>query len=375
MVSAIRSNAGYTGWKGIILDDNTFMKQLYIAIITSCLVSLTACSSNKKSKESKKPTSDRNKPINVQVFVVQPTTITESIEVPGSVLPFESTELHPEVAGRVTGLYIKEGSYVKKGASLVKLFDGDLQAQLKKLQIQKGIAETTASRYEQLLKIGGISQQEYDLSKLEISNINADMEVIRTNIARTSIIAPFSGRIGLRSVSLGAYVTPASILATLQQTNQLKLEFTIPEKYTDKMAVGRPVSFTIEGNEKKYAARVMATESFITADNRSLRIRAVVNGSNPSLVPGAFAKVNIDLGDDKNALLVPSQAVIPQARNKQVILYKNGSAQFATVTTNVRDSAMVQITSGIEAGDTVVITGLMAIKPNAKIQITKTSRP
>src|SRR4051812_25689930 len=133
---------------------------------------LFSCSSKKKSDSSAggaggaggKGARNRNMTLSVEGYVVKPSTVSESLEVPGNILPFESTELHPEVSGRVVSINIKEGSYVKKGSPLVKLFDGDLQAQLKKLQVQLSISQKTIERYGELLKIQGISQQEYDLA-------------------------------------------------------------------------------------------------------------------------------------------------------------------------------------------------------------------
>ena len=312
-----------------------------------------------------------NMPMSVEGYIINTSTVSESIEVPGSVLPFESTELHPEVSGRVVSLNINEGSFVRKGTQLAKLFDGDLQAQLKKLQVQLSISERTVQRLGELLKIQGVSQQEYDLSTLEANNIRADIDIIRTNIARTVIRAPFSGRIGLKNISVGAYVTPQSIIATIQQVDQLKLEFTVPEKYTSRIKVGQTVSFNVEGSSKNLLAKVMATEGSVVQENRSLQIRAVVLGKDPKLLPGVFAKVQLDFGKDENAILVPTQAVIPGARNKQVIVYKNGKANFTVITTGVRDSAMVQVTNGINIGDTIVTTGLLAVKPNAPIKISR----
>jgi membrane fusion protein (multidrug efflux system) len=311
--------------------------------------------------------------MSVEAFIVEPSTVTETIEVPGNLLPFESTELHPEVAGRVVSLNINEGSYVRKGTTLLKLFDGDLQAQLKKLQVQLSISEKTTERLGELLKIQGISQQEYDLSTLEVNNIRADIDLVRTSIEKTQIRAPFNGRIGLKNISLGAYVTPQTLVATIQQVDQLKLEFTVPEKYTSKITPGQMIYFSVEGSKKHLLARVMATEGSVLAQSRSLQIRAIVTGKDPKLIPGAFAKVNLDFGKDNNALLVPTQAVIPGARNKQVIVFKNGLAKFTVVTTGIRDSSTVQITEGISKGDTIVTTGLLAIKPESKIKIGRIS--
>lgn len=302
---------------------------------------------------------------------MQTRAVSEKLEVPGSIIPFEATELRPEVSGRITQLNIREGQSVGKGALLVKLYDADLQAQLKKLQVQLEIYEKTAQRQSELLKIDGISKQEYDLSVLQVNNIKADMELIRTSIQKTELRAPFTGRIGLRNISMGAYVTPSTLITVIRQEDQLKLEFTVPEKYSSKIKMGNTVNFTVEGLNKSIPAKVIATEEAVTEDTRSLRVRAIVMGKAPQLIPGAFAKVGLDFGQDKNALMIPTQAVIPEARYKKVILYKGGIANFETVTTGVRDSTYVQILSGVKAGDTVVITGLLSIKPDAKLIITK----
>jgi membrane fusion protein (multidrug efflux system) len=199
------------------------------------------------------------------------------------------------------------------------------------------------------------------------------MDVIQTAIRKTEIRAPFSGRLGLRSISMGAYVTPQTVIAAIQQVEKLKLEFTIPEKYTSNVKVGQKVTFTTESIDKKYTASIIATEAAVTETNRSLRIRAVVTAKDPKLIPGSFAKVAMDFGSDNDALLIPSQAVIPGARNKQVIVYRNGVAKFTIVGTGVRDSSQVQITSGLVAGDTVVTTGLLSIKPEGKVKISRIS--
>lgn len=309
--------------------------------------------------------------IRVEAFVLKPGTVSEKLEVPGTLMPYEATELRPEVSGRIIQLNMKEGQQVSKGTLLVKLYDADLQAQLKKLQVQLNIYEQTASRQSELLKIDGISKQEYDLSVLQVNNIKADMELIRTSIEKTEIRAPFNGRLGLRNVSMGAYVTPATLITNIRQENELKLEFTVPEKYSSRIRGGSIVQFTVEGMNKSIPAKVLATEEAVMEDSRSLRIRAIVQGKAPQLIPGAFAKVQLDFGKDNNALMIPTQAVIPQARFKKVIVYRDGIAQFETVTTGVRDSSYVQITDGLKAGDTIVTTGLLSIKPESKIAISK----
>lgn len=328
-------------------------------------------------KEEKKPASPggNRPPAKVDAFVVTPKILSQDIEMPGSLIPAEETELHPEVSGRVTGIYFNEGSNVLQGSVLVKLYDGDLQAQLSKLRVQLKVAEETMARYEALLKINGVSQQEYETYKLSVNNIQADMSIVQTSIARTQLRAPFSGRLGLRNISIGAYITPATTISTLRKINQLKLEFSVPEKYGSEMKPGNKVEFMLESNEKVYIAKIIATENNIAEESRSLKIRAMVDKPDAQLIAGSFAKVKIELGQNDAALMIPSQAVIPKARNKEVILYRNGTATTATVTTGIRDSAMVEITSGLKTGDTVLITGLLTTKPGSKVVLGKVNTP
>ncbi|HTE13236.1 MAG TPA: efflux RND transporter periplasmic adaptor subunit, partial [Chitinophagaceae bacterium] len=244
---------------------------------------------------------------------------------------------------------------------------------LKKLHVQLQIANQNEQRSLQLIKIQGISQQDYDASLLNVNNIKADIEITQATIIKTEIRAPFNGKVGLKNISMGAFVTPATIVATIQQTDILKLDFSVPEKYIPQVKVGQPVQFTTEGNTKKYTAKIMATESGVTQETRSLSIRAIVQNKEAGLVPGIFAKVVLNFDPDPNAIVVPTQAIIPQARGKKVIVYQGGLAKFSDVTTGIRDSSMVQITSGLKAGDTIVTTGLLSVRPDTKIQMNKIS--
>ncbi|MEO6541544.1 MAG: efflux RND transporter periplasmic adaptor subunit [Ferruginibacter sp.] len=341
-----------------------------------CLIVLFA-SCNSSAKDDKKPKGkddSKKPPAKVDVFIVSATTLSQDIEMPGSLIAAEETELHPEVSGRVTGIYFKEGSQVGQGSLLVKLYDGDLQAQLSKLRVQLKVAQETLQRYDALLKIGGVSVQEVETYKLSVNNIRADMSIVQTSIARTSLRAPFSGKLGLRNISIGAYITPASVISTLRKVSQLKLEFTVPEKYGAGMKQGGQVQFTIDNNEKTYAARIIATENNIAEETRSLKVRALVDKPDAQLIAGTFVKVKIGLGENNAALMIPSQAVIPKARNKQVIVYRNGLANMETVTTGIRDTSMVEITSGLKAGDTVLISGLLSTKPGSKVSINKVNK-
>lgn len=307
----------------------------------------------------------------VEGLIASPVSISQSVEVTGTILPFESTEIRPEISGRMIFLNIREGANAAKGELLAKLFDADLQAQLKKLKVQLQIAEKTEERQRELLKINGISQQDYDLSLLSVNNLNADIDLIKVNISRTEIRAPYSGRLGLKRISPGAYVTPANILATISQVNQLRLEFSIPEKYSSEIFTGMEIRFTVEGSPGVYAASITARESSVEETTRNLVLRANVKNGDRYLVPGSFAKVKITLGKNDDALMIPSQSIIPVARGKQVVVYKGGEVIFRNIVTGIRDSARVQVLDGISKGDTIITTGLMFLRPDSKVKITK----
>ena len=343
------------------------MKKFSLAL--SLLLALFACEDK---KDAIKPQDgSKSGPISVEAIVIRPTTVSESIEVAGNILPYELTEIRPEISGRVIQLNFKEGSTVAKDVLLVKLFDADLQAQLKKLKVQLQIAEKTEERQRELLKISGISQQDYDLSLLQVNNIKADIELTMVNIGKTEIRAPYAGRMGLRYISLGAYITPANILTTLSQVNMKKISFNIPEKYSNDIRPGMAVAFGIEGKEGTYNATILASETVIESETRNLKILATINDGNNNLVPGSFAKVGLTLGSNDAAVMVPSQCIVPSARTKQLLLYRNGKPEFVSVTTGLRNAENVQITSGIKPGDTVITTGLLFIRKDSKVKLSK----
>lgn len=310
----------------------------------------------------------------VDGFIVRPQSISDRIEIPGTLLPAEQTQIRAEVSGRIVQLNIQEGAVVQKGALLVKLFDADLQTQLKKLRVQLEIAETTEKRQRELLEIKGISQQDYDLVKLNVETLKVDIEATQIAIVKTEIRAPYAGQLGLRSVSLGAYISPADIITTVRQVSQLKLEFSVPEKYAKEIKKGDKINFKVDGGQRNHSATVLATENNVEQTTRTLRIRAVVDKIDNELVPGVFARINLQLGKTNDALLVPTQALISTAKNKQVAVLKKDSVVFNVVETGVRDSAFVQVTQGLKVGDTIVTTGLMILKPNSKVKVVRVNK-
>lgn len=311
----------------------------------------------------------------VDGYVVKTSPLSNDLSIPGTLEPSEVVDLRPEVQGKVTAINFKEGGMVSKGQLLVKLYDADLQAELKGLQLQRELAAKNEGRIKQLLGVSGVSQQEYDVAANQVSQLDASIELTKAKISRTEIRAPFNGKIGLRKVSEGAMIGPTDVVASLVQTHPLKLDFNLQERYVYALNGKEKVTFKVQGLDGEFPGKIEAQESRIDATTRSLMVRAFCDNPKGKLLPGAFASVTISFDEIPNALLIPNQAVIPGARDKKVIVSRNGKAEFVTVTTGVRDADNIQIASGLSAGDTIAITGLLRIKPGTELKFKNLSKP
>jgi membrane fusion protein (multidrug efflux system) len=310
-------------------------------------------------------------PSPVTVYVAVPQELNNEVYATGTIIANEEVMLLPELSGKIVSLNINEGSLVSKGELLVKLADADFQAQLKKLELQVKLAEERTGRQKQLLAVNGISQEEYDVSMNELNSIKADMDLVRANIAKTEVRAPFSGIVGLKYVSEGAYVNPSSRIAAIQQVNPVKIDFSVPEKYAGAIQKNDQLEFAVgEGNDFM-KAKVFAVEPKIDINTRSIQIRAIADNGKGALFPGAFTKIKLPLRKIENAIMVPTEAIIPVLKGKKVFVCKNGKAMPVMVETGIRTDAMIQITSGLDAGDSVITTGIMQLKPESPVKIVR----
>ena len=327
----------------------------------------SSCSGSKK----KKGGNDAVAISFIEGYVVTPSVVDETIGISGTLKPFEETVLMPEMPGRVVMVNLPEGQLVKKGTMLLKIFDGDLQAQLKKAQTQYEIGKQILDRQTELLKVDGISQVEYDQQELQVTSILNDIDLLKAQISKTAILAPYDGVIGLRNISLGAQVTQSTPIATIRESDKLKLDFSVPGKYSSMIHKGTRVKFSVEGDDKKYDAEVMATEEGIDLNTRNLKARAIVEAHAPTLTPGAYASVELRLSENHNALMIPTQAIIMKERSKSVIVSRGGKAVFVPIRTGVRKAGTLEVIQGLSAGDTVVVTGVLFIKPDMELTFAK----
>ncbi|MCC6688443.1 MAG: efflux RND transporter periplasmic adaptor subunit [Saprospiraceae bacterium] len=303
-------------------------------------------------------------------YVVSSGTFSEQIQVPGTVLAYETTDIQSETSGKIVSLNIREGSFYPKGTLIAKINDDDLQAKLSKLKIQLQIAQAQVKRQAELLKINAIGQQEFDAVDLNFKSLQSDIEILKTEIRKTEIRTPYAGVLGFKMISPGAYISPQTKITTISQTDKLKLEFALPERYLPVIRNGMIVNLKLDSSRKVYKAKIYAIEPFISQDSRSLNVRAEIIQTDKFIQPGMFASVDVGLSDKNNVIKIPSQAIIAQARDKKVVVYKGGKAEFKTVVTGIRDASNVEIIEGLTVGDTILITGILTAKPDSKIELT-----
>jgi len=308
-------------------------------------------------------------PLNVDGVIAATSDFSSNLDITGSIEANEAVTLRSEVSGLVTGIYFKEGSNVTKGTTLVKINDRDIQAQLREVITRENLSASNENRAKQLLAKGAISQEEYDTSLAELQALKSQVQLIRAQLAKTSIVAPFSGKVGLRNISMGEYITPSTTIANLLSTNPVKINFSIPEKYVSQLKSNSDISFNIDGSNKTFSGKVFAIEPGINQTTRTLQIKALAQNASGELLPGSFAKVKLSLTTIKDAILIPTEAVIPVLKGKVVYISKNGKAQQVPVETGTRTADKILVLSGLNVGDTVLTTGAMALKPDADVKV------
>ncbi len=340
------------------------MKRLYIALVGLFLI--TSC----KSKQ--EPPKQNNGPqsVVVDVLIASPKAINTSIEANGTVVANEYVELHTEVSGRLTYLNVPEGKEIKQGTIIARVNDADLQAQLNKTKVILQLATKTEERLRKLLAVNGVNQADYDIALNAVNGYKADMVYTQSLIDKTVVKAPFSGVIGLRQVSPGAYLTSATVISTMQQLNKIKIDFTLPEEYSRLVRTGSTVDVKVnESTQTMRKAMIIATEPQVNQTTRNLKVRAVLQDNKVN--PGAYVKVFIAAKANQQSILVPTNAIIPDDKNKQLVVVKNGKAAFINVETGARQADNIEIIHGIQTGDTIVVTGLLFARPKSQLKIRK----
>ncbi|SEP58021.1 efflux RND transporter periplasmic adaptor subunit [Flavobacterium urocaniciphilum] len=347
------------------------IKTISITLISLTLLGLIGYRITKNSAEAGKndKKGDKKPPLSVSAIVVSSEDFSNAISLSGSIEANENVEIRSEVSGMVEKIMFAEGTQVSKGQVLVKVNDIELRAQLSQALTKQKLASENERRAKLLLQKEAISQEEYDIASAEYRSLKAQTQLIQAQIAKTTIRAPFSGKIGLRNISPGTYVTPTTIITKLVSSSQVKISFSIPEKYAAEIDNNTTIQFTIPNNTQKFSAKIYAIEPEIETATRTLKIRAIADNSNGKLIPGTFATIELPLKNIKDAIVIPTEAVVPIQDGKVVYIANKGKAKEVKIQTLARTSKDVVVTDGIKSGDTILTSGVMSLKDESEIKV------
>ncbi len=307
--------------------------------------------------------------ININAMVMKSMRMVDLVNSSGTLIPDEQVDLAFETSGKIISIYFDEGTRVKKGEMLAKINDRPLQAQLLKLKAQKKLAEEREFRQRSLLSRDAISQESYDQVVTELQTIEADIMLIEARISETELRAPFDGVIGLRHVSEGAFVNMNNKIARLIKNDPLKIEFAIPERYSGNVSPGFPLRFHLDGIRDTLTARVYAVDPKVDERTRNIIVRARYNNPNEFVKPGRFVAIQLAIAEINNALAIPSEALIPEMDGDRVFVFRGGKAQSVLVNTGLRTESLIQITSGLSEGDTLITTGILQLRQGMPVTI------
>ncbi len=287
----------------------------------------------------------------------------------GTLVPNESVAIAPELSRRVVKVLATDGQKVKKGELLFKLDDADLGAQMGELAVRRRLAVDVEARQKRLRAEGLSSEADYERARSDVSLIDAELASVAVTVGRTQVRAPFAGTLGLRQVSEGAMVTPGTTLITLADDAKLKVDVLLPERYAPFVKVGAAFEFHVEGLEGAFKAAVVAIEPAVLADTRSVKVRGLVDNAAGTLRSGSFVTVDFPLAKNDDAIMVPTVAVIPSLGGHGVYTAVDGKVTLVPVDIGVRTSTEVEVTKGLKAGDLVLTTNLLRVRPGAPVKL------
>ncbi len=305
----------------------------------------------------------------VDGVVLRPDSLRNIIRVTGSAIANAEVELRSETSGLITQLNLREGSKVQRGQLIVKINDADLRAQRRQYELEMTLAKDTERRQKQLFERGAISQEDYDLALNRLNVIEAQLALVDAQIARTEIRAPFAGTVGLRYVDMGDYLTPSTRITTLQNIDSIKIDFSVPEQYSGLVERGDRIEFRVAGVDQTFAGRIFAVEPRIDPTSRSLPIRAIAPNPSGRILPGSFVEIEYLLEELTDAVLIPTQSLIPQLMGQIVYVSRDGRATPVNVRTGIRSSTKIQVTEGLVFGDTVITTGILQLREGLPVNV------
>lgn len=370
---------------GIYPKDMNMKHRLRIIVIAGCVVVATAAIvlynhfSSRPGIGDAGPVSDKapvaapaaGRPVPVEVHVAALEPIDAGIGGLGKLLANEEVEIVSEIAGKVEKIQFSEGAKVRAGDLLVKVNDDDLQAQLSRAEFQRRLLSDKLDRNRILFEKDAVSGEAFDQIETDYNMVEADIRLLKVKIDKTEIKAPFDGVIGFRYISLGSYLQPSTPIAQLVDHSKLRVEVAIPAQYLDASLIGAPLMFTVRGDDTPRRARVYAIDPRVDDKTKTIILRGLYDNADGRLLPNMSVTFSISQRQGRS-LQVPTEAIVPEIDRQRVWVVRKGRAVPVAVTTGVRNERMIEITDGIAAGDSVIVTGLMQVRDGARVEVVST---
>lgn len=338
------------------------LKQAFIWILFSALLHYNTVIAAKSAKIP---------PVFVEAITITGSDHQEEISATGSLISIPGIVVKPEISGRITKIYFKSGDTVAAGAPLVEINTDVIKAQLADAMAQTSLAKAQFGRAAELYKTKDISKDAFERAKANIASAEARLENMQAQLRQANIVAPFAGKLGLSQISIGDYVNAGqSVLVNLQTMDPLSVDFSIPENYLSKVAIGQTVLLRTDAYPQEvFTGKVEAIESLINQKNRTLSIRASVPNKDGRLLPGAFVETTLQLSKQQKLIMVPQTAIVYSPSGNYAFKIINNKAQKIAVTIGERDSNNIIIKSGINLGDTIITAGQLKISDGSPVII------
>ncbi|HJV80153.1 efflux RND transporter periplasmic adaptor subunit [Noviherbaspirillum sp.] len=316
-------------------------------------------------------------PAAVDVAKVTSTRLISDVNAVGTIRSNESVVMRPEVSGRISKLNFDDGQQVKKGQLLIAFDSTVNQAEVLQAKAELGIAKANFERNADLAKQKFISERARDESLANVQVLEAKLALAEAHLSKMEIRAPFSGIVGIRNVSVGDYVKDGADLINLEDISSVKVDFRIPEKYADVVQKGQALEVEVDAlPNKPFHAKVDAVDPQVDSSGRSALLRGRIANPEGRLKPGMFARVRLILGARDNALVIPEEAIVPQGNRMTVWKVVDGKAVKTEVKTGLRRAAKVEITQGLQEGDTVITAGQVRLsRDGTPVRIVQSGGP
>ena len=343
-----------------------FITGIFIGIFV-----LTACSSENTPQPPKAARKGAGaKTLRVSGYIAREDSTSGVYSTDGELVAANQVDVAAETAGKVVKLYAKDGQSVSQGFLLAKLDDAELQANLKSAKASLDLAQKKAARIKTLFEKDGATAEELEAAESAVQSAEASRDLILAQLKKTEIRAPFVGVLGVVDISEGAWITAGSKIATLTDKRKLKVDFDLPQRYAYSVKNGDKVELTDSERGESFVAKIAFMDATLSNSSRTRKVRAIVDNANKKLLAGTYVRVRLNFGNGTVAgFPIPSEAVTLDANGAFIFIVKEGKALEVRVKTGLRTPITVNILSGLSAGDTVVVSGLMNVRNGMSLEI------